>query len=66
MQGGEIKSGLRRMIELILKDWTIDDAVAKLPEHFPADVQAAAQWRLSTAKKLYSPTYISRSVTGDL
>ena len=55
---GEIKSGLRRMIELGLAEWTIDAAVAKFPERFPEDVQAAAQWRLSTAKKLYSRTSI--------
>ena len=55
---GEIKSGLRRMIELGLAEWTIDAAVAKFPERFPADVQAAAQWRLLTAKKLYSRTSI--------
>ena len=59
VKSGEIKSGLRRMIELGLAEWTIDAAVAKFPEHFPADVQAAAQWRLSTAKKLYSRTAIA-------
>ena len=53
---GEIKSGLRRMIQLGVADWTIDAAVAKFPSCFPLDVQEAAQWRLSTAKELYSRT----------
>ena len=58
VKSGEVKSGLRRMIELGLAEWTIDAGVANFPEHFPEDVQAAAQWRLSTAKELYSPTSI--------
>ena len=56
VKSGEIKSGLRRMIELDPADWTIDAAVAKFPTCFPEDVQVAAQWRLSQAKKLYSRT----------
>ena len=39
---GEIKSGLRRMVELELEDWTIDAAVGKFPECFPEKVQEAA------------------------
>ena len=53
---GEIKSGLRRMVELGLADWTIDAAVAKFPTCFPPDIQEAAQWRLATARKLCPPT----------
>ena len=57
---GEVKSGLVRMIELGLKDWTIDFAVAeKFSEHFPPPVQEAAAWRLSEAKVLCSQRSIS-------
>ena len=54
---GEVKSGLVRMIELGLEDWTIDFAVAEtFSEYFSADVREAAAWRLSEAKALCSRT----------
>ena len=57
---GEVKSGLVRMIELGLTDWTIDFAVAEtFSGYFPAHVVEAARWRLSEAKALCSRTSIS-------
>ena len=54
---GEVKSGLVRMIELGLEDWTIDFAVTEtFSKYFPAHIREAAAWRLSEAKALCSRT----------
>lgn len=44
---GDIQSGFRRLKELGLKEWTIEQAVLKFPDEFPSrELQAAARWRL--------------------
>ena len=43
---GDIQSGLKRLVDLGLKDWTIEKAVAKFPGEFSREVREAAEWRL--------------------
>ena len=48
---GDIQSGFRRLKELDLLQWTIEQAVLNFPEDFPnPEVRQAAQWRLDQAR----------------
>ncbi|SFN00077.1 hypothetical protein SAMN05192571_111101 [Pleomorphomonas diazotrophica] len=46
---GEVQSGFRRLIELGLKDYTIEQAVILFSNEFSKSVFEAAKWRLSQA-----------------
>ncbi|UWU68201.1 hypothetical protein [Bradyrhizobium sp. NC92] len=44
---GDIQSGFRRLKELGLKEWTIEQAVINFPGDFPnRELREAARWRL--------------------
>lgn len=47
---GDIQSGFKRMQELGLLQWTIEEAVRQFPDEFPKQVRDAAEWRLSQAQ----------------
>lgn len=46
---GEIQSGFKRLIELNLKEYTIEQAVLMFPNDFSQSVYDAAKWRLAQA-----------------
>lgn len=47
---GDIQSGFKRMQELGLLKWTIEEAVLRFPNEFSKEVRQAAEWRLSQAQ----------------
>lgn len=51
LKQGDIQSGFKRMVQLGLRDWTIEAAAIKFPSLFAKDIRAAAQWRLEQADK---------------
>jgi hypothetical protein len=49
---GDIQSGFRRLKELGLLQWTIEQAVLTFSNDFPnPEVRKAAQWRLDQARR---------------
>lgn len=47
---GDIQSGFRRMQELGLLQWTVEEAVMRFPDEFSSEVRQAAEWRLLQAR----------------
>jgi len=48
---GDIQSGFKKMQQLGLLEWTIEEAVIKHPCEFAKGVREAAEWRLKQAGK---------------
>ncbi len=46
---GDIQSGFRRLVELNLINYTIEQAVITFPNEFSVEVYQAAKWRLAQA-----------------
>lgn len=46
---GEIKSGFRRLIQLGMPEWTLEEGVRLYPVHFTGHVLECANWRLQQA-----------------
>lgn len=48
---GEMQSGFRRMKDLDLLEWSLEEAVRKFPRsEFNREVREAAEWRLEQAR----------------
>jgi hypothetical protein len=47
---GDIQSGFRRLQQLGLLEWSIEEAVKRFPDEFSKEVRGAAEWRLSQAR----------------
>jgi hypothetical protein len=51
VSSGDIQGGFKRLRELNLLRWTIEQAVVNFPDDFPnLEVRQAAQWRLDQAR----------------
>ncbi len=49
VRSGDIQSGFKRMKELGMLEWTLEQAVIQFPQHFNNQDIAAAEWRLAQA-----------------
>ena len=50
VRSGDIQSGFKRLRELGLLEWSIENAVLKFPDDFSTEIRDAAEWRLSQAQ----------------
>lgn len=51
VESGDVQSGFTRLKELGLLEWTIEAAVLKFPEEFPASTRECAEFRLQLVKR---------------
>ena len=51
VRSGDIQSGLTRLAELGLSEWSVEAAVLRFPDEFSEQERWAAEWRLSQARR---------------
>jgi hypothetical protein len=49
VQTGDIQSGFRRLVQLGLRDWTVEAGIVKFATEFDKGTVEAARWRLEQA-----------------
>lgn len=50
VRSGDIQSGFKRLKELNLLEWTIEQAVIQFSDEFTRDASECARWRLDQAR----------------
>ena len=51
VRSGDIQSGLSRLVEMELSEWSVEAAVLRFPDEFSEQDRQAAEWRLCQARK---------------
>ncbi len=49
VRSGEIQSGFRRLVQLGLREWTVEAGIVKFASEFDKETVEAAEWRLNQA-----------------
>ncbi|MCY4547540.1 MAG: hypothetical protein OXC28_04155 [Defluviicoccus sp.] len=51
VRSAEIQSGLKRLVELGLSEWSVEAAVLRFPDEFSEQERQATRWRLHLAQE---------------